>query len=148
MQVISFMYDKILSERKQTLQAPLKVKTSIKVTDLKQEEVPLAGGKKELVLRFFFEYGVEYQTNQGSVLLAGNLLYGGKKEDLEEVYKEWKKTKKFSPEVSKEVLNYIFLRCNIKALQFEQEVALPPHIVLPRLQHQAKPKSKAEDYIG
>ena len=65
-------------------------------------------------------------------------------------WKEWKKTKKFNPEISKDVLNHIFVRCNIKALTFEQEVNIPPHIVLPRLTPVAASgkKSKAEDYIG
>jgi len=147
MPIISFTFDRIDVQRKKTLEAPLKVKTSIKITDLKDEEVAISSGKKDMFLRFFFEYLVDYQTSQGSVLLAGNLLFAGKREDLEIAFKEWKKTKKFNPEISKDVLNNIFMRCNIKALSFEQEVSLPPHIVLPRLTPMSK-KSKTEDYIG
>ena len=147
MSVISFNFDKIEVERKKALEAPLKAKTSIKVLEIKEEELTLAGGRKDLILRFFFQYIVDYQPNQASVVLAGNVLYSGKREHLEKIVKEWKKTKKFDPEVSKDVLNHIFLRCNIKALSFEQEVNIPPHIVLPRLQTVNK-KSKAEDYIG
>ncbi|KHO52120.1 MAG: hypothetical protein QT08_C0014G0013 [archaeon GW2011_AR17] len=108
-----------------------------------------SGGRKDLLLRFFFEYFVDYQTDQASVLLAGNVLYSGKRDELEKIFKEWKKTKKFNPEVSKDVLNHVFVRCNIKALSFEQEVNIPPHIVLPRLTTTAPgKKNKAEDYIG
>ncbi len=147
MPIISFTFDKIDVQRKKTIEAPLKVRTSIKITDLKEEELSLSSGKKDMLLRFFFEYAVDYQTNQGIVSLEGNLLFAGKREDLEGAFKEWKKTKKFNPEISKDVLNNIFLRCNIKALSFEQEVSLPPHIVLPRLAPVSK-KGKAEDYIG
>ena len=148
MSVVSFSFDKIVVERKKALEVPLKAKTSIKVTDIKEEELTLAGGRKDLLLRFLFEYFVDYQTNQASVLLGGNVLYSGKREDLEKVVKEWKKTKKFSPQVSKDVLNHVFMRCNIKALSFEQEVNIPPHIVLPHLQPAQGKKNKAEDYIG
>src|SRR3989344_3523293 len=150
MPVVSFAFDKINVERKKQLEVPLKAKTSIKVTEIKEEELTLAGGRKDLLLRFFFEYFVDYQTDQASVLLAGNVLFSGKREDLEKIIKEWKKTKKFSPEISKDVLNHIFVRCNIKALSFEQEVNIPPHIVLPRLAPvtTTTKKNKAEDYIG
>ena len=150
MPIISFAFDKINVERKKALEVPLKAKTSIKIKDLKEEELTLAGGRKDLLLRFFFEYFVDYQTDQASVLLAGNVLFSGKREDLEKILKEWKKTKKFSPEISKDVLNHIFVRCNIKALSFEQEVNIPPHIVLPRLAPvtTTTKKNKAEDYIG
>jgi len=146
MPVISFNFDKIEVERKKPLEAPLKVKTAIKITEVKEEELIMSGGRKDLLLHFFFEYFVDYQLNQARVLLAGSVLYAGPREELEKIGKEWKKTKKFNPEISKEVLNHIFLRCNIKALAFEQEVNIPPHIVLPRLQ--PLKKSKAEDYIG
>ncbi len=150
MPIVSFSFDKIIADRKkQKLEVPLKAKTSIKITEIKEEELTLAGGRKDLLLRFFFEYFVDYQTDQASILLAGNVLFSGKREELEKIYKEWKKTKKFSPEVSKDVLNHVFVRCNIKALSFEQEVNIPPHIVLPRLTPVAPgKKNKAEDYIG
>lgn len=147
MPVVSFNFDKINIERKKQLEIPLKAKTSIKILDIKDEELILAGGRKDLILRFLFEYFVDYQPDQASILLRGNVLFSGKREDLESIQKEWKKTKKFNPQVSKEVLNHVFMRCNIKALYFEEEVNIPPHIVLPHLQPVGK-KNKAEDYIG
>ena len=144
MPIISFTLDKINIEKKKVIEAPLKVKTSIKITDLKEEEL----NKKDIVLRFLFEYIVEYQPDQASVLLGGSTILAGPREDLEKAFKEWKKTKKFSPEVSKDVLNNIFIRCNVKALFYEQEANLPPHIVLPRLQPTQKKGKSAEDYIG
>ena len=147
MPIISFAFNKIDVEKKKAIEAPLKVKTSIKISSLKEEEI-----KKDLFLKFSFEYNVDYETNQGSVTLGGDLLYAGPRDELEKIYKEWKKTKKFSPEISKDVLNNIFIRCNVKALFFEQEANLPPHIVLPRLQqaavNTAVKKGKAGDYIG
>ncbi|MBI5797999.1 hypothetical protein HZA98_03805 [Candidatus Woesearchaeota archaeon] len=146
MQIISINFDKVLGERKKPLEVPLKVQTSIKIKEVKEEDLNLTN-KKEAALSFVFEYAVDYQQDQGTVLLQGSVLCTGDKAELDAAYKDWKKTKKFNPEMSKEILNNVFLRCNIKALLFEQEVALPPHIVLPRLE-QGKKKSKAEEYIG
>ena len=143
MPIISFAFNKIIVEKKKAIEAPLKVKTSIKIIDLKEEEL-----KKDLLLKFSFEYRVDYETEQANLILGGDLLFAGPRNELEKIFKEWKKTKKFSPEISKDVLNNIFIRCNIKALFFEQEANLPPHIVLPRLQPMAVKKGKSEDYIG
>ena len=143
MPIISFAFNKIIVEKKKAIEAPLKVKTSIKIIDLKEEEL-----KKDLLLKFSFEYRVDYETEQANLVLGGDLLFAGPRNELEKIFKEWKKTKKFSPEISKDVLNNIFIRCNVKALFFEQEANLPPHIVLPRLQPMAVKKGKSEDYIG
>ncbi|MBS3170362.1 hypothetical protein J4223_01130 [Candidatus Woesearchaeota archaeon] len=143
MPIISFAFNKIIVEKKKAIEAPLKVKTSIKIIDLKEEEL-----KKDLLLKFSFEYRVDYETEQANLILGGDLLFAGPRNELEKIFKEWKKTKKFSPEISKDVLNNIFIRCNVKALFFEQEANLPPHIVLPRLQPMAVKKGKSEDYIG
>ncbi len=148
MGIISFNFDKITAERKKTLEAPIKAKTSIKIKDIQEEELTLSGGRKDLLLKFTFEYLVDYEPSQAEVLLAGNILYSGKKDELETILKDWKKTKKFKPEVSKNILNHVFMRCNIKALTFEQEVNLPPHIVLPHLKPISGKKNKTEDYIG
>ena len=143
MPIISFAFNKIIVEKKKAIEAQLKVKTSIKIIDLKEEEL-----KKDLLLKFSFEYRVDYETEQANLILGGDLLFAGPRNELEKIFKEWKKTKKFSPEISKDVLNNIFIRCNVKALFFEQEANLPPHIVLPRLQPMAVKKGKSEDYIG
>jgi len=147
MPIISFTFDRIDVSKKKALEAPLKVNTSIKIKDLKEEEIVLGSGKKDSILKFFFEYLVDYQPSQASVVLEGNIVYTAKKEEVESIMKEWKKTKKFPPSITKDVLNNIFMRCNIKALTFEQEINLPPHILMPRLQTAPK-KNKAEDYIG
>src|SRR3989344_3741841 len=91
MPVVSFAFDKINVERKKQLEVPLKAKTSIKVTEIKEEELTLAGGRKDLLLRFFFEYFVDYQTDQASVLLAGNVLYSGKRDELEKIFRNGKR---------------------------------------------------------
>ena len=65
MPIISFAFNKIIVEKKKAIEAPLKVKTSIKIIDLKEEEL-----KKDLLLKFSFEYRVDYETEQDICLWA------------------------------------------------------------------------------
>ena len=146
MPVVSFKFDKILVERKKELEAPIKVNIDTKIVDIKQEDVPLAGGAKQLVLRFFYDYIVEYAPNQAEIKMQGNLVYYEPKAELDEVMKEWKKSKKISPKVTRAVLNNVLMRCQIKALVLAQDVNLPPHIRLPLLTA-SKKEDKAE-YTG
>jgi len=144
--IVSFTFDKMLVERLKPIEAPLKVENNMLVKEVKEEEVPISGGKKEKVLRFYFEYKVEYTPKQANILLEGNLIYFDGKEDVDKVLANWKKDKTLPNELKKQVLNNILIRSNIKALLLGQEIGLPPHIVLPTLQ--VSQKEKAEQYIG
>ena len=46
--------------------------------------------------------------------------------------KDWKK-KKFNHPVKLPLFNFIMEKCNLKALQLEEEVSLPFHIPMPKL---------------
>lgn len=147
MNVISFTFDKMHVERLKPLEAPLKVENNMRVLDVKEEDVAVGAGRKEKVLRFFFEFKVDYTPKQAFILLEGNLVYFDEKDVLDKVVKEWKKNKKLPSEISQQVMNNILIRSNIKGLLLGQEIGLPPHIILPTLQNIPK-ASKAEEYIG
>ena len=152
MAIISFTFDKMQVERLNPLETPLKVEFNMRVLDVKEEDVAVGAGRKEKVLRFFFEFKVDYTPKQAYILLEGNLVYFDEKEDADKVVKEWKKNKKLSAEVSQQVMNNILIRSNVKSLLLGQEIGLPPHIVLPTLQNIPKSskedQKKAEEYIG
>jgi archaellin len=153
MPIISFSYDKFLIEKKKPLEVPLNVDNGMKIVDIKEEDVAISGGKKEKVLRFHYDYTVEYKPNQAEILIAGNLVFFEDKEKLEEVMARWNKDKKLPGDIMQLVMNNVLLRCQVKALALGQDLGLPPHIRLPSITQEApaqdaKAKSKAEDYIG
>ena len=151
MPIVGFNFDKLQAEKIKPLEAPMKVDSGMKILDIKKEEINL-GPKKDYMLRFNYEYKVNYNPKQAEIFMAGHLLYADEPKKIDAIFKQWEKEKKFDPEVTQLVMNNVLMRCNIKALLLGQEIGLPPHIRLPMLtQAQKKGKSKenkAENYIG
>lgn len=146
MPIISFNYDKISTERKlDKLPGKVDVSQNLNIKNIRFDELKFTDSS-EKVLRFEFEFNVVYGPDVGATLLAGHLLYTNEKKKLDEIEKLWKKDKKLSNEIATQVFNNILVRCNLKALQFNQDVNLPPHINLPLVR--PPQKDKKEDYIG
>jgi len=151
MPIISFSFDKIIIEKKKELEVPIKVDNNMVISDIKEEDVPISGGRKEKVLRFFYEYKVQYQPEQAEIFIGGNLVFFEPEGKLKDIVKEWKKSKKLPPEIMQLVMNNVLIKCQIKALTMAQDVGLPPHIRLPTLSSAKKNSDldkKAEEYIG
>tara|TARA_Y100000310_G_C20362254_1_gene659543 strand:+ start:254 stop:712 length:459 start_codon:yes stop_codon:yes gene_type:complete len=152
MPIVGFNFDKLLVDKKSTLKAPIKVDTGMKIMDVKKEEIEVVG-KKEYIIKFDYQFNVNYNKNQAEVIIAGHLLLAEDQKTINEIYDKWQKDKKMEPKVTQAVMNNVLMRCNIKALLLTQEVNLPPHIRLPLVQPQApkkapKKKSKVDSYIG
>lgn len=150
MPIIGFNFDKFNVERKKPLEAPLKVESGMKINDIKKEDIDLGNGKKEKTLRFDYEFIVRYNPKQAEILIEGHMIYLEPEKELNLIFDEWKKSKKFKPDLMQLLMNNILLRCNIKALLLGQELGLPPHIRLPLIQQTEKQdhSKKAEEYIG
>ena len=151
MPIIGFNFDKFLVEKKKELEPPIKVDSGMKIVDVKKEEITV-GGMKESILRFDYEFTVKYDPKQAEVLIEGHLLFAEDSKKVDEVYKTWKKDKKFDSGLTQLVMNNVLMRCNIKTLLLTQEVGLPPHIRLPMIKQkpapQQKPKKPVSEYTG
>ena len=139
-------------EKKKTLKAPIKVDTGMKILDVKKEEIAVAG-KKESIIKFDYQFNVNYNKDEAEVVIAGHLLLAEDQKVIKEIYDKWKKEKKMEPNITQAVMNNVLMKCNIKALLLTQEVGLPPHIRLPLVQQQAPQKApvkktKVDSYIG
>ena len=85
------------------------------------------------VLNIKFTFGLDYsETKLGQIEIKGKIIIMPKKDELENILKSWKD--KQLPEAFKLfIFNFILAKCNIKALQLEDELNLPPHVQLPKL---------------
>ncbi len=135
MGVIGFSYSKILVERKETKQGGINVKADVKVTNVSKESI----GQDNNVARFEFEFTLDYEQ-AGSMLFTGDILFMDDPKKVAQMVETWKKQKAVDADTLKQVLNAALYRCNIKALEFTQEVGLPPHIELPRFIDKNPPK--------
>ncbi len=152
MPIIASNFDKFVAERKKPLEPPVKVDSGVKIIDIKKEELNV-GGKSESVLKIDYDFTVKYDPKQAEIVIEGHLLYAENSKKIEEILKNWKKTKKFDPDVAQLIMNNILIKCNIKALLLSQEIGLPPHIRLPMVQKGpskgAEPKKNPKvDYTG
>ena len=98
---------------------------------LKTEE-QLTIGPSEEILKFIFEFSVNYGT-AGDTLLEGHVVYMDSPEKIKEYLSSWEKDKSIPTDIMSQILNTILFKCNVKALNLSQEVNLPPHIQLPRV---------------
>src|SRR3989338_1765305 len=144
MPFIGFNFDKISAERSlEELKGNVNVKHNLNIIDLNQEEVNL--DKKQEVLKFTFEFLLKYEPNLGSVKIQGHLLFLENPKRMKEILQEWKKNKKIPQDIMRSLFNTILAKANIKALQLTQDINLPPHIPMPRLE---QTKKNVNEYIG
>lgn len=147
MPIIGFNYTKILVERKKPLRENIKVKNDINIDNIEKAKVPLPN--QEGVLQIEFTYTSEYQPGIASIEIKGNILFLDSPEESEKAIDSWKKNKKLPSKAAQHILNSILIRCGVKALSLSQDLNLPPHIRLPTVSPQTKPKTlKKDDYVA
>ncbi|MEK6907107.1 MAG: hypothetical protein AABW45_01125 [Nanoarchaeota archaeon] len=145
MPFIGFNFDKIIAERKKDqLKGDLKVEHNLNIKDLVEDEVNL--DKTQNVLKFKFEFTLNYEPGYASVKIEGHLLYLESPKKIKEIMQVWKKDKKIQPDIMQGLFNTILTKSNIKALELSQDLNLPPHIPMPKLTRQ-QPKN-VKEYIG
>jgi len=137
MKIIGFSIHKISVERKNPIKGKLKIKSNLNIDDIIKEKVPISTNE---ALKFDFSYNINYEPNIAKIEIKGSVIALDDKNESEEILKEWKK-KKYTHNSKIALFNFIMNKCNIKAIQFEDEVGLPLHIQMPKL----RPKSNSEN---
>ena len=137
MPILGFNFDKFYVEKLKQIEPPLKINTNVAIKDIEEEKTGFSG-KDDTVLKINFEFSLGYDPKLADLQLKGHIHYLEKKKEADKLVAEWKKSKKLEGEVSRNLLNTILLKCNIKALELSQGVNLPPHIRLPTIQDQPK----------
>jgi len=129
MRIIGFNFKKISAERKKNLKGKLEIKSNINIENIEKEKVDIAGE----VLKFYFINTIKYEPGLAEIVFKGSILaMPEKSEDIKKILKEWKK-KKIDENIQLFIFNFIMSKCNLKALQLEEEFALPPHVRMPKL---------------
>lgn len=143
MRVIGFNFRKFTAERKKDIKGKIEIKTNMDIENIEKDTLDFAGD----LLRFSFIYEIDYAPGHAKITFEGSVLVKtDKKEDLVRVINDWKKNK-VSEETKLLVFNFVMAKCNLKALQLEEEFSLPPHIPLPKLAPPEK-SNKDTNYAG
>ena len=145
MQVIGFNFKKISCERKKDkIEGKLEIKSNINIEEIEKEKIELI--KEEQVLRFEFSFKVDYSPDFAELEFKGNVLIILDDEQCKKVIKSWK-DKKIPDDIRIPLFNLILTKCNLRSLQLEEELGLPTHVPLPRLQAQESQQNNA-NYTG
>ncbi len=143
MQIAGFNFEKILIEKKKKPEGKVSVSSDINIKSIEEEKVN--GMKENKILKINFEFKVIYKPNIAEILLQGFIPLITEKEEAKKILKDWKK-KIIAEETRMFLFNFIFTKCNIKALQLEEEVNLPTHIPLPKIRPQNQDSKR--NYAG
>ena len=138
MKLIGFNLTRILIERKEKIQGQLKVDQNIDISDVKTEKIPITDNE---ALRIYFKFFINYSEDSAKLKFEGSVLGLSDKEEHKKFIEEWKK-KKIPEDVRTGLFNFIMNKCNIKALNLEDDMGLPYHIPMPRLNIQPQEKDK------
>jgi hypothetical protein len=129
MRIIGFNLSKISAERIDEIVGNLEVTQNIDIQDIKEEEIPFS---KEKALKIFFNFKINYSSDFAKIDFTGIIIILPEKEELKEILKQWK-DKKIPEDTRVPLFNFIMAKCNVKALSLEDELNLPTHFQMPRI---------------
>lgn len=138
MNIVGFNFLKITASRDAKIKDIENISTSIDVLELEKETVPFL--KDSDGLKITFKYVIDYEPKYAQILFEGLLMVSASSDIVKETIKQWKK-KQLPADFKIPLFNTIMSKCNLKALNLEEEMGLPLHIKFPHLSAQQPQKS-------
>ena len=130
MRLIGFNFHKMSVERfKDQVADTLKFNTKLDITSIDPLKSDIIRTKDE-ILKVEFVYSILYEPEFAKLDLTGQVIIEVEPKIAREVLKGWK-DRETSEEFRIFMFNIILRKANVKALQLEDELNLPPHIPLP-----------------
>jgi hypothetical protein len=131
--IIGLNFNKVLIEKSKNPEKlkVSKVNTKASLPTLEEEKIEVPEKK---AFRVTFSFSIDYEPNLAKLLIEGSILSLGDEKEVQEILESWKKKKDINIKTRTEILNYVLMKCNLKALSLEDEFNLPPHIPMPRVQ--------------
>ncbi len=134
MKIIGFNLSKISAEKKEKSPEKLQINQNIDIQDIGKEKILISQND---ILIVKFKFSIDYSENFAKVEFSGAVLIMPEKAELKEILNSWK-DKKIQDNVRTPLFNFIMSKCNIKALNLEDELGLPFHMPMPRINPQAQ----------
>jgi len=135
MRLIDFHFEKINGEKGEEQIKEFKLQSNIdlkEVKSIKDKKSKIEGD----ILDIKFGYSVKY-SEFAKIELEGKLILRAEEDESKEILKNWK-DKKLPDNFKLAIFNIILAKSNVRALQMEDELKLPYHISLPKLENKKK----------
>lgn len=131
MKIMGFNFTRISIEKYKDSLKDLQIKNEVdipEITEIKQDFFKT----DEEILGVKFLYNVIYSPDIAKVQTEGNMLIALDSKTAKEIIKEWKK-KSLPEEFRIAMINIIFRKAGLKALELEDQMNLPLHMQMPSL---------------
>lgn len=129
MRIIGFNLTKISGNRIDKIEGNLEITQNIDIKEIVEEEIQIS---KEKALKISFSFTINYSNNFAKIEFDGIVLILPEKNELKNIIKQWN-DKKIPEEIRVPLFNFIMQKCNVKALSLEDELNLPTHFQMPRI---------------
>jgi hypothetical protein len=127
--LLGISYNKISIEKKPDFKGKLQITPSINISSIEKQELSLL---KQDSIKVKFSFNIKY-SELANILLEGEIILRTDAKTQKEILKTWK-DKSLDSEIQSLILNIIMQKASIKAIQLEEEMNLPLHIKIPRLE--------------
>ncbi len=132
MTIVGFDFTKIDAKKNGPIKGKININNNVTIKNVEPKDLKL-GTEKRDAINFVFEFSAKYEPNAGEIRLEGNVIYMDEPKKTKEIVDGWKKDKKLSKEISKNILNTVLNKCNVQALILSQTINLPAPIPLPKV---------------
>ena len=127
--LLGFNFTKISAQRYPDFKGKLEVKPKINIASIEKHELNLI---KQDAVKVKFSFGINYK-DLADIDLDGEVILKTDASTQKEILSGWK-DKKLDSEVQSIILNLIMQKASIRAIELEEEMNLPIHIKIPRLE--------------
>ncbi|MFA5992348.1 MAG: hypothetical protein WC796_01435 [Candidatus Pacearchaeota archaeon] len=146
MKLIGFNFSKISIEKYKEFansEETEPIKTNIQVTDVKKDQLEFF--KNQDIFSFKYIFKILYEPHIAELTFTGSIvLLIPEEEIVKDLEKQWK-DKLVPQELKFTLINLILSKCNLKALQLEEDLNLPHHIPLPQISPQTQDMQDNQD---
>jgi hypothetical protein len=127
--LLNFNYKKISIQKVPEFNGKIEINQNINISSIEKQELKLL---KQDALKVIFSYDIKY-NELADINLDGEIILKADSKTLKETLSGWK-NKSLNPEIQTIILNLIIQKASIKAIELEEEMGLPIHIQIPRLE--------------
>lgn len=135
--LIGFNLTKINVEKDPIYQGQLSVKSSMNILSIEKHKVDLI---KQEAVQINFNFSIDYEK-LGKISIDGFFILSVDKKTLKELTEKWD-SQDFDPDLRATVLNIAIQKSSIQALKLEEEIGLPLHMQMPRVNVERREESK------